>query len=386
MQAAVLQLVGRAATEADVLRARSDLPAARVQPMRQLTYFHPPTRSQLMTFIPSFAQNPLPALYCLVAYLLPSLYTSRTLTHPSPSTQIQWLSYWSILTILELLIFPLLSATYSKRSLYCSLIKILTTFALSHPPLSGATLVYSKFLSPLFLSIEPQVDEYNHLIKTSVSKFFWNFITLALKVGGGGIVAGVGGVVNVFRGGGGGGGLAASGSSGNSLSSSSSSDSLDGGSSSSSSSAAGSRRLNRTASSSIRDGLSSKEIEGDKFVEEFVQLLGQGLFVFVKLRNERRLEEEENTEGGGRTALRILSYAKEVESFLISSVDDEDDAVRLPVRSITSLIGKGGTAIEVVVVTEEVETTVVEIILSDEGDRDVLLEGFVVLRENCRTE
>ena len=151
----------------------------------------------------------------------------------------------------------------------------------------------------------------------------------------------------------------------------------------------------------------------DVFVEDFISLLSKGLFVFVRISG--------NAGNGGGTKLMILSYESFTTqseegvdycggnsgeniapSFVISSVDNGEDSVDvdqlLPINFISFISPKGTQGITIECSSSSGsfvedygggdacnnDMMIVEIITSDEGDREVLIDGLTRIVERER--
>ena len=145
----------------------------------------------------------------------------------------------------------------------------------------------------------------------------------------------------------------------------------------------------------VGDDLSSFDGE---FVNEFISMLQQGLYVFANVEEISDEEERENTQNthileqgfklgifsllnskeGGESASYVISP---VASTAPNDVDTKDSTpVRLPLDNLQSLCSTGsqGLVLEVKNSEKNASNKVIraEIVLSDESDRDILLFGL----------
>ena len=128
----------------------------------------------------------------------------------------------------------------------------------------------------------------------------------------------------------------------------------------------------------------------DEFVKEFMSMLEQGLYVFANIVTETTTTADETTEkwgdmnGKDRSShvfeggfkLGIFSYSKEGKAFIISPVSDANNVnvapVRLPLDHMKPLSATGTQGVVL-----EANRVRAEIVLSDESDRDILLNGLI---------
>ena len=119
----------------------------------------------------------------------------------------------------------------------------------------------------------------------------------------------------------------------------------------------------------MSDELDRVSSDSSEFVTEFLGMLEQGLYVFAHTSPTT----EEYSDVKGSFKLSIFSYDR--DAFLIAPTDtnnaNETAPVRLPLDSLKSLQSSGSQGLIM-----EGDDIRAEIVLSDESDRDILMDGL----------
>jgi len=144
------------------------------------------------------------------------------------------------------------------------------------------------------------------------------------------------------------------------------------------------------------EGSSDMDIDGENnhtaYIRDFLVMLERGLYVFAHISSvnddenammdadERREDTDDNDDATNNKTfvLRVFSYSSDINSFQLSSVDhhqnDPATSITLPILEIGKVEASGGQAITI----SNGSVSKVEIVLSDEDDRDILLSGLEV--------
>ena len=134
-------------------------------------------------------------------------------------------------------------------------------------------------------------------------------------------------------------------------------------------------------------GTSDMDIDGANdqvtFVRDFLAMLGRGLYVFAHISSVGAPSDGDAT-GEGATnktfSLRVFSYNDDSNAYELSTVDhhhnDPATSTTLPVLEIGNVEASGSQAIKIALVEACDGPREVEIVLSDEDDRDILLGGL----------
>ena len=134
-------------------------------------------------------------------------------------------------------------------------------------------------------------------------------------------------------------------------------------------------------------GTSDMDIDGandqETFVRDFLAMLGRGLYVFAHISSVGAPGDDGATVEGATNktfSLRVFSYNDDANAFELSTVDhhhnDPATSTTLPVLEIGNVEASGGQAITIALAEGCDGPRGVEIVLSDEDDRDILLGGL----------
>ena len=134
-------------------------------------------------------------------------------------------------------------------------------------------------------------------------------------------------------------------------------------------------------------GTSDMDIDGandqETFVRDFLAMLGRGLYVFAHISSVDAPGDDGATVEGATNktfSLRVFSYNDDANAFELSTVDhhhnDPATSTTLPVLEIGNVEPSGGQAITIALAEGHDGPREVEIVLSDEDDRDILLGGL----------
>ena len=128
---------------------------------------------------------------------------------------------------------------------------------------------------------------------------------------------------------------------------------------------------------------SNMDIDGandqDTFLRDFLAMLSQGLYVFAHIpsTDDDQMDIDGNDDDATNKTFRlqVFSYNDDSNRFELSTVDhrqtDTATSTTLPILEIGKVEASGGQAITIALAEGEVE-----IVLSDEDDRNILLSGL----------
>ena len=120
----------------------------------------------------------------------------------------------------------------------------------------------------------------------------------------------------------------------------------------------------------------------ERFVRDFLAMLSRGLYVFAHISSLGADEGDTNGEGATNKtfSLRVFSFNGDSNAFELSTVDhhhnDPSTSTILPILEIGNVEASGGQAITIALAEGCDGPREVEIVLSDEDDRDILLGGL----------
>ena len=130
------------------------------------------------------------------------------------------------------------------------------------------------------------------------------------------------------------------------------------------------------------EGTSNMDIDGandqETYIRDFLAMLERGLYVFAHTTPAC----DEDAMNNKTFSLRVFSYTNndDCNAFELSTVDhhqnDPASATTLPVLEIGKVEASGGQAITITFAKGGDGPKEVEIVLSDEDDRDILLSGL----------
>ena len=137
-------------------------------------------------------------------------------------------------------------------------------------------------------------------------------------------------------------------------------------------------------------GTSDMDIDGandqETFVRDFLAMLGRGLYVFAHTSSVGAADDADDGDANGEGAtnktfsLRVFSYNDDSNAFELSTVDhhhnDPATSTTLPILEIGNVEASGGQAITIALAEGCDGPREIEIVLSDEDDRDILLGGL----------
>ena len=230
---------------------------------------------------------------------------------------------------------------------------------MSLPQYQGAACVYDRIINPWVDIYENQVDEQIDQAHRGVRRWIWKRLggVIWIVIGEGGSI--LEGLMNILVGQMGGNNKKSEDDANTDLQQSTSSESLP------------PRHSIKEAMSDELDRVSSDSFE---FVTEFLGMLEQGLYVFAHA-SPTTCEEYSDVKGSYR--LSIFSYDGK-GAFQIAPTDANNNSdtnviapVRLPLDSLKSLQSSGSQGL--IMEGNEIRA---EIVLSDESDRDILMDGL----------
>ena len=135
------------------------------------------------------------------------------------------------------------------------------------------------------------------------------------------------------------------------------------------------------------EGSSDMDIDGENnhtaYIRDFLAMLERGLYVFAHVSSANGdTDDHANTTNNKTFVLRVFSYSSDSNSFQLSSVDhhrnDPATSITLPILEIGKVEASGGQAITI----SNGSVSKVEIVLSDEDDRNILLSGLEVCMDH----
>ena len=228
---------------------------------------------------------------------------------------------------------------------------------LSLPQYQGAACVYDRIINPWVDIYENQVDEQIDQAHRGVRRWIWKRLggVIWIVIGEGGSI--FEGLMNILVGQMGGNNKKSEDDANTDIQQSNSSETLP------------PRHSIKEAMSDELDRVSS---DSSEFVTEFLGMLEQGLYVFAHA-SPTTCDEYSDVKGSFK--LSIFSYDE--GGFLIAPTDannsdtNETAPIRLSLDSLTSLQSSGSQGL----IMEDNEIRA-EIVLSDESDRDILMDGL----------
>lgn len=322
-------------------------------------------RTQILLFASVFHK----ATILTFGYFIPALSSVKAVVRRDSEAYHQWSCYWLILHLYLYILSPLLHITLHP------IFQILAILWLSLPQYQGALVVYERLVNPWVDQYESKVDDAVEEAHRGVKRWIWSRFGgfMWLLIGEGGSLAA--GLINIV--------IASLGIGDSTL-------------------AANTTRKPANTTERLRPRHSVKEslnrfpsfeVGGDdKFdlteVVDFVAMLRQGLYVFASNITHNDDDETSGKRHGfkGGFKLGIFSYTE--DAFLISPVaagsHELDVGDSSPVKLyIDSLLpprpsGSQGLILECSSVTSGECGIIVraEIVLSDEVDRDILMNGL----------
>ncbi|KAL7555121.1 hypothetical protein ACHAWF_018786 [Thalassiosira exigua] len=314
--------------------------------------------------------NLLDLLIMLFGYFIPALSSVKAVVRKDSNAYHQWSTYWLILHLYAAILSPFLHLTLHP------IFQVLAILWLSLPQYQGATVVYERIVVPWVDQYESQVDEGIAEAHRGLRRWAWSrFGMIAwVLIGEGGSLAG--GLCKLML------GLfgidevqpTVQGRASNSAES-----------------------LSLPPRHSLKEALSQSSSEvgetgHDEFVEDFKSMLEQGLYVFASLEGAPGGDAEkirQSFDGGFK--LSIFSYAKRNGGeFVVSPVDGTQEldsqlstSVGLPLRNLQPIYAKGGQGLVLECLSRSsTNEFVVEFVVSDESDRDILLNGLNAITES----
>lgn len=301
----------------------------------------------------------------LFAYFIPAFSSVKAVVRKDSEEYHQWSMYWLILNLYVTVLSPFLHLTLHP------IFQLIAVLWLSLPQYQGASVVYDRIVVPWVDRYEERVDDAVEEVHRSVMSWVWSRLGRFTYVlmGEGGSLAGE--LLNVVT------GLVA----GDdvqffgkpvdpTIQPSNSTNSL----------------LNPRHS--LREGLSQSSFEevgeavpSDEFVRDFMAMLQQGLYVFANVVADEATESL--FERGHK--LGIFSYDGGVFSITPVAVTagaetgtKESTPVRLPLDNLRPprATGAQGLILECQETGNVANNISVEMVLSDESDRNILLSGL----------
>ena len=314
----------------------------------------------------------------------------------------QWTTYWLILHIYLLVLSPILHLTLHP------IFQILAILWLSLPQYQGASVIFDRIVNPWVDQYESKVDGAVEEAHRGVRRWFMSRIGMFawLLIGEGGSLAQ--GIFNVAM------GLlgvempsllqskrAEDEDKNNTIQPSTSTESI-----SSQTNPQHSVRgaLQQSSSMEEVDGIRDKKSfdPSNEFVQDFISMLQQGLYVFANVSmgndgvaahsdaNNARSAPRHSFEGGFK--LGVFSFTEDCSAFLISPVaagaSDVDvrgsaTPVRMSLEQLEPIRVSGSQGLILECSGSSLGNARVEIVLSDENDRNILFNGLVACLPCC---
>jgi len=300
----------------------------------------------------------------LFGYFIPALSSVKAVVHKDIEAYHQWSTYWLILHLYTTILSPFLHLTLHP------LFQLLAILWLSLPRYQGAAVVYDRVVIPWVNKYELQVDDTidvahrgaRRWVLAKLKTIVWavigeggSFVDVLIQsvIGYTSIVddddSSVTGTQNKYH------------------------------SVSASNPPRHSVKEALSHSSSSIDDMSISPSFDENLVQDFFSMLVQGLYVFANV--EKRGEDEHSIFEGG-FKLGVFSFDESEKKFNITPAErdqqQESSVVeRLYVNDLTRLAASGsqGLLLECSKTTGELIIRA-EIVLSDENDRDILLNGL----------
>ncbi len=281
----------------------------------------------------------------------------------------QWSNYWLILHLYVAILSPLLHFTLHP------IFQILAILWLSLPQYQGALVVYERVLNPWVDQYEIKVDDAVEEAHRGVRRWLWRrlgvFAWLLIEEGG----SLAEGLINVFI-------MAFRGGYSATLATSGSNPTIQPANTTESLRPFSSVKVALSRCSSFEGSVDRPFDPTKEFVNDFVSMLRQGLYVFANITHNDEvvtsLKRRNSFEGGFK--LGIFFYVEHAHAFQITPVAAEPDEldfsgtspVSLHLDSLMPLRMSGLQGL----ILECNSNVRAEIVLSDEVDRDILFNGL----------
>lgn len=303
----------------------------------------------------------------LFGYFIPALSSVKAVVHKDIEAYHQWSTYWLILHLYTTILSPILHLTLHP------LFQLLAILWLSLPRYQGAAVVYDRVVIPWVNKYEGQVDDTIDVAHRGVRRWVvakLKTILWAVMGEGGSLVdvlirSVIGSIAdddstvtqNTNRS-----------TSTSSLSSNPPRHSV--------------KEALRHSSSSFDDiSIDDDHSFDDNMVQDFMSMLIHGLYVFANVEKTDMNGEHERSTFEGGFKLGVFSFDKGRKWFNITPAggdqQQEQSVERVYVNDLTRLAASGPQSIILECSTTTGELIIkAEIVLSDESDRNVLLNGL----------
>lgn len=302
----------------------------------------------------------------LFGYFIPALSSVKAVVHRDVEAYHQWSTYWLILHLYTTILSPILHLTLHP------LFQLLAILWLSLPRYQGAAVVYDRVVIPWVNKYEGQVDDTIDVAHRGVRRWVVAKIKTILWA-----VMGEGGsLVDVLIRG-------VIGSVANDDSTVSKTQNTNHSTLASSNPPRHSvREALRHSSSSFEDmSIDDDYSLDDNMVQDFMSMLRHGLYVFANVEKTDMNGEDERSTFGGGFKLGVFSFDKGRKWFNITPAggdeQHEQSTEKVYVNDLTRLAASGPQSIILECATTIGELIIkAEIVLSDESDRNVMLNGL----------
>ncbi len=301
----------------------------------------------------------------LFGYFIPALSSVKAVVHRDIEAYHQWSTYWLILHLYTTILSPILHLTLHP------LFQLLAILWLSLPRYQGAAVVYDRVVIPWVNKYEVQVDDTIDVAHRGARRWVIAKVKTILWA-----VMGEGGsLVDVLIKG-------VIGSIADDDSKVSETQNTNHPTSSSNPPRHSVKEALSHSSSSIDDmSINDDHSFDDNLVQDFMSMLIQGLYVFANVEKIAINGEHERNIFEGGFKLGVLSLDGGRKWFNITQAgrdqQQEQSVERVYVNDLTRLAASGPQSIILECSTTTVQPIIkAEIVLSDESDRNVLLNGL----------
>ena len=306
----------------------------------------------------------------LFGYFIPALSSVKAVVHKDVEAYHQWCTYWLILHLYTTILSPLLHLTLHP------LFQLLAILWLSLPRYQGASVVYDRIVVPWVNKYEDQVDDTIDEAHRGVRRYVLGKLKTVVwaVMGEGGslaeiLIQGVIGSTSIFD-----------------DSNSVQTDAQNNNNHSIPTSPHPPRHSVKEALSQSSSGgddmmnMNEDQMDGN-LVQDFMSMLVQGLYVFANVEKITGGDEQIPSSHTG-FKLGVFSFNESDFTFIITSPagrdqQQESSTERLYIDDLIRLTSSGSQGILLEFSSRPGEPSIrAEIVLSDESDRDILLNGL----------
>lgn len=303
----------------------------------------------------------------LFGYFIPALSSVKAVVHKDIEAFHQWSTYWLILHLYTTILSPILHLTLHP------IFQLLAICWLSLPRFQGAAVVYDRVIVPWVNKYEGQVDEKIDVAHRGARRWVLAKLKTILwaVMGEGGslvdvLIQGVIGSTNLA---------------GNDSKVTDTENKNHDIPTSNPPRHSVKEALSHSSSSIDETSMSEDQSFDDNLVQDFISMLVHGLYVFANVEKIAINGEHERSIFEGGFKLGVFSFDEGTKSFNIIPAgrdhQEEHSVERMYVNDLTRLdeFGPQSLLLECSTVTGELMIRA-EIVLSDEDDRNVLLNGL----------